>query len=133
MARIVKFRIDVDEFADLLRRGPKTSMTLDDWVSNYPEPIHAQRSPGVRDARTVYNRLALPDWFLELSEGLSAAGTLPPDLLTRARDAVRAVGPKKDGSDNVIGQAAAFRRQVPFETILGALRAYVSAGGSKNP
>jgi hypothetical protein len=133
MARIVQFRIDVDEFADLLRKGPKTSMTLDDWFLNYSEPIKARRSPGVRDARAAFNRLATPGWLMELSEGLSAAGALPPDLLTRARDAVRAVALKKDGSANVAGQAAAFRRQVPFETMLGALRAYVSAGSSKIP
>jgi hypothetical protein len=95
-----------------------------DWIIEYPEPSSYRKNAGVRDARTVFNRLVTPEFFLELSTCLAKADALLPDLLKRAEEMVRVVGPKKDGSDNLAGQAAAFRKVIPFATMVGALRAY---------
>lgn len=120
-------RVDVREFAGLLRKGPKTQLTLDHWFSRYPEATQVRKRAGVTDARRVYNLLRTPEHLLELSAKLSEAGCLPPDLFERARETVRAVSAKKDGTPNEAGEAAAFRRVIPFKAMLQALRAYRGA------
>ena len=87
MTRQVTYRVDVGEFADLLRNGPKTRITLDRWFSQYPQPSKFRKNPGVTDARRVFNLLRTPDHLLELSEALSAGRLCPddPKRLTRSR------------------------------------------------
>jgi hypothetical protein len=78
-ARRVTFELDVVEFANLLKNGPKTGLRLVDWFLEYPNPSKYRKSVGVRDARFVFNHLRTPNYFLDISADLAKAGALPPD------------------------------------------------------
>ncbi len=120
--------MDIVEFADLLQNGPNTGFRLVEWFLEYPDPHKYRKSVGIRDARFVFNHLHTPNYFLNVSADLAKAGALPSDLLERAEDLVQAVPPKRDGGENLQGQAAAFRKVIPFWTMVHALRAYRAEG-----
>lgn len=118
------FVVDVTEFADLLASGPRSGKLNEDWIRCYADKNPRRLSAGVKDARTAFNRFLNPNYLLRLSGDLAASGALPSELHDRARKLVESVRPMPDGRQNFAGGAAAFRRIIPFETMVSALRAY---------